>query len=91
MRTLPPFPSLRSFLDHCAEAGEFQPIPEPVSIRHQMSAVHRAVLERGGPVLRFDAPVSGTGARLSMPVVTNLFGTTERVAALSEPVRVSLR
>ena len=81
MRTLPPFPSLRSFLDHCAEAGEFQPIPEPVSIRHQMSAVHRAVLERGGPVLRFDAPVSGTGARLSMPVVTNLFGTTERVAA----------
>ncbi|MEZ5686265.1 MAG: UbiD family decarboxylase, partial [Paracoccaceae bacterium] len=81
MRTLPPFPSLRAFLDHCAEAGDLRAIPEPVPIRHKMAAVHRAVLERGGPVLRFDAPVGANGARVSMPVVTNLFGTTARVAA----------
>ena len=42
-----------------------------------MTAVHRAVLEQGGPVLRFDQPVDGG----HMPVVANLFGTPERVAA----------
>ncbi|SDO96436.1 4-hydroxy-3-polyprenylbenzoate decarboxylase [Lutimaribacter pacificus] len=43
--------------------------------------MHRAVLENGGPVLRFDAPVQGDGGRATMPVVVNLFGTAERVAA----------
>lgn len=46
-----------------------------------MTAVHRAVLEANGPVLRFDHPVSAQGGRLDIPVIVNLFGTTERVAA----------
>jgi len=46
-----------------------------------MTAVHRAVLEAGGPVLRFDQPISEGGSKADMPVITNLFGTTERVAA----------
>ncbi len=81
MRVLPPHPSLRSFLDWCANAGQYQSVPDRVSLRHQMTAVHRAVLERGGPVLRFDQPVLDGGATSDMPVVTNLFGTPERVAA----------
>lgn len=81
MRSLPPFPSLRRFLDWCAETGQFAPVAEPVALRHQMTAVHRAVLEAGGPVLRFDHPVDDAGARATMPVVANLFGTAERVAA----------
>ena len=32
-------------------------------------------------MLRFDAPVLPSGARSAIPVVTNLFGTTDRVAA----------
>ncbi len=54
---------------------------DPVSVRHQMTAVHRAVLEAHGPVLRFDQPVIGQGRRSDVPVVVNLFGTAERVAA----------
>lgn len=46
-----------------------------------MTAVHRAVLESGGPILRFDNPVLDDGTRSKMPVVVNLFGSTERVAA----------
>ena len=46
-----------------------------------MTAVHRAVLEKGGPILRFDHPVLESGKRAATPVVVNLFGTTERVAA----------
>lgn len=46
-----------------------------------MTAVHRAVLEKGGPVLRFDHPVLDGGRRAAAPVIANLFGTTGRVAA----------
>ncbi len=56
-------------------------VSDPVSVRHQMTAVHRAVLERAGPVLRFDHPVLENGTRAQAPVVVNIFGTTERVAA----------
>ncbi|UWQ09554.1 UbiD family decarboxylase [Aliiroseovarius crassostreae] len=80
MRAHPSFPSLRHYLDWCRESGQFQSISDPVSIRHQLTAVHRQVLEHGGPVLQFDHPVA-EGAGPLMPVVTNLFGTTSRVAA----------
>jgi len=46
-----------------------------------MTAVHAQVLHAGGPVLRFDQPVLADGSRAAMPVITNLFGTTARVAA----------
>ena len=56
-------------------------MPDPVSVVHQMTAVHRNVLETQGPVLQFDHPVLAGGAPSDVPVVVNLFGTTERVAA----------
>ena len=81
IRTLPPFPTLRAFLNWSADQGQLTALPDPVRVRHQMTAVHRAVLEQGGPVLRFDHPVLDNGAKAEMPVVVNLFGTSERVAA----------
>ncbi|SIS86903.1 UbiD family decarboxylase [Phaeovulum vinaykumarii] len=81
MRKLPVFPSLRSFLDWSKGRGELSTLPDPVRVVHQMTAVHDAVLRRSGPVLRFDAPILADGTRSSIPVVTNVFGTTERVAA----------
>ncbi|MBK5945285.1 3-octaprenyl-4-hydroxybenzoate carboxy-lyase [Rhodobacter veldkampii DSM 11550] len=81
MRKLPVFSSLRSFLDWSKDRGDLTAIPDPVRVVHQMTAVHDAVLRAGGPVLRFDAPVLADGKRSAIPVVTNLFGTTARVAA----------
>lgn len=81
MRELPPFPSLRSFLNWCGETEQLMAISEPVSTRHQMTAVHRAVLENGGPVLQFDHPMTDGSAASDIPVIANLFGTTSRVAA----------
>lgn len=81
MRTLPPHPNLRSFLHWCASSDALLTINEPVSIQHQMTAVHRKVLESNGPVLRFETPVLDSGRYSATPVVTNLFGTEERVAA----------
>lgn len=81
LRTMPEFPSLRRFLDWCAAEGELLTIGEPVALRHQLTAVHRQVLGSGGPVLRFDRPLSADGRTCDVPVVTNLFGTARRVAA----------
>lgn len=81
VRSLPPYPDLRSFLDWCAQTNQLKAVSEPVSLCHQMTAVHRTVLEADGPVLRFDNPVNGDGSDARMPVIVNLFGTTERVAA----------
>ncbi|WP_375544421.1 UbiD family decarboxylase [Leisingera caerulea] len=81
VRTHPPYPSLRHFLDWCAATGQFRRVPDPVSVRHRMTAVHRAVLEAGGPVLQFDRPVLDDGRVSDIPVVANLFGTADRAAA----------
>ena len=81
MRELPAFRSLRGFLDWCHDQSQLLTLPEPVNIAHQMTAVHRAVLETGGPVLRFDAPTRGDGQALDIPVIANLFGTRKRVMA----------
>lgn len=81
MRVLPPHPDLSSFLGWCEDTDQLARITEPVSVVHQMTSVHKAVLERAGPVLKFEHPVTACGGQAGMPVVTNLFGTPQRVAA----------
>lgn len=81
IRTLPKFPNLRSFLGWCSDTEQLRHVSDPVSVTHQMTAVHRAVLEARGPVLQFDHPVLDTKTTSKIPTVVNLFGTAERVAA----------
>lgn len=81
LRRLPPFPDLRGFLDWTRAQGQFTRIPDPVAVRHEMTAVQLAALRGGGPVLQFDSPILADGRRAALPVVTNLFATPERVAA----------
>lgn len=49
-------------------------------MRHELTEIHRRVIAAGGPVLRIDKPLTDSGAS-ALPVITNLFGTCERVAA----------
>jgi 4-hydroxy-3-polyprenylbenzoate decarboxylase len=80
MRSLPVFPDLRAFLAHAEGEGALARIAEPVDLRHEMTAVQLAALRAGGPVLRFDA-ATRDGRPAAMPVIANLFGTPDRVAA----------
>ncbi|MDV4146093.1 UbiD family decarboxylase [Shimia sp. FJ5] len=80
MRTLPVFPDLRSFLAWAQEERQVLHIREPVNLRHEMAAIQQQMLRADGPVLRFDKAMQGAAAS-SIPVVANLFGTSERVAA----------
>ena len=79
-RHLPPFRDLRSFTTHLEAKGQLVRMSEPVSVVHEITEIHRRVLRDGGPALLFEAPIQPDGTPAAMPVLTNLFGTRERVA-----------
>ena len=70
---------LRDFIRQLEQAGDLKRISQPVSTRLEMTEISDRVLRKAGPALLFEnAEHAGRPAR--MPVLTNLFGTPERVA-----------
>lgn len=69
------YTDLRDFLQQLEERGLLSRIDYPVSPYLEMTVVSDRVLQKQGPALLFTKP---KGAAL--PVLTNLFGTVERVA-----------
>ncbi|WP_291176201.1 UbiD family decarboxylase [Hyphomicrobium sp.] len=78
MRDLPKFGDLRAFLSFLDAKGELARITAPVSVAHDMTEVHRRVLESGGPALLFETPIRADGTASDVPVLVNLFGTHAR-------------
>ncbi|MCV2361204.1 UbiD family decarboxylase [Paucibacter sp. TC2R-5] len=66
---------LREFIHGLEAMGQLRRIAEPVSPILEMTALSDRVLRAGGPALLFENPVGHQSV-----VLTNLFGTTERVA-----------
>ena len=79
-RDLPPFRDLRAFVRFLEERSDLARIREPVSLVHEMTEIHRRTLVAGGPALWFDKAHDQRGPA-QMPVLANLFGTADRVAA----------
>lgn len=79
-RDLPQFRDLRGFMSYLEERDRLVRIREPVSVVHEITEIHRRTLQAGGPALLFESPILPDGAAGTMPVLVNLFGTTERVA-----------
>ncbi|MEP0322100.1 UbiD family decarboxylase [Bauldia litoralis] len=79
-RDLPLFSDLRDFVAFLEANGRLRRIAEPVSVVHEITEVHRRVLREDGPALLFEHPVKSDGGPSEMPVLVNLFGTTERIA-----------
>ncbi len=79
-RDLPLFRDLRGFTSYLEEHGELVRVREPVSVVHEITEIHRRTLQAGGPALLFESPVLPDGAVATIPVLVNLFGTTQRVA-----------
>ena len=71
-----PYADLREFLSQLESKGELKRVAAEVSPRLEMTEISDRVLRAGGPALLFERP---TGQRI--PVLANLFGTVERVAA----------
>jgi 4-hydroxy-3-polyprenylbenzoate decarboxylase len=79
-RDVPCFRELNSFLGFLESRGQLRRIREKVSVVHDITEIHRRVLREEGPALLFERPVKADGLSSDMPLLTNLFGTTERVA-----------
>ncbi len=79
-RELPAFRDLRAFARFLEERKLLARVSEKVSTVLEMTEVHRRVLTAGGPALWFESADDARGPA-SMPVLANLFGTPERVAA----------
>ena len=67
---------LRDFLSQLEAQGALKRIAAEVSPRLEMTEISDRVLRAGGPALLFERPA---GHRI--PVLANLFGTVERIAA----------
>jgi 4-hydroxy-3-polyprenylbenzoate decarboxylase len=72
----PIFHSQREFLRYLEIRGDLKRVKVPVSPALEITEVCHRVIKKGGPALLFENPTDG-----QMPVVGNLYGTEQRVAA----------
>lgn len=79
-RNIPRFDSLPAFTAFLEQRGQLVRIREPVSLVHEITEIHRRVLEDGGPALLFEKPVRPDGTTSDTPLLANLFGLRERIA-----------
>ncbi|AIL32216.1 4-hydroxy-3-polyprenylbenzoate decarboxylase [Basilea psittacipulmonis] len=70
---------LRDFLEQLKKKENLKTIDVPVSTHLEMTEISDRVLKKEGPALLF-SHAQHQGKPAEMPVLTNLFGTTQRVA-----------
>ena len=75
-----PYASLREFMERLEAAGRLVRVSEPVAPELEMTEIQTRLLATGGPAVLFQNVVHADGRKARMPVLTNLFGTVERVA-----------
>ncbi len=76
-----PYASLRDFIAALEADGRLVRVPHPVSTVLEMTEIQTRLLAENGPAVLFENPVDGEGNPQAMPVLVNLFGTVDRVAA----------
>ncbi len=72
--------NLRDFIEALEKKGDLVRVTKPVSTNLEMTEIGTRVLAEGGPALLFENVIDENGVKSDMPVLTNLFGTVERVA-----------
>ena len=73
------YTDLRDFIKQLDSMGELKRIAQPISPVLEMTEIGDRTLRAGGPALLFEN-AAHQGKQYDMPVLTNLFGTTRRVA-----------
>ena len=75
-----PYASLRDFVAKLEETGRLIRVTHPVSTKLEMTEIQTRLLAEGGPAVLFENVRREDGSKYPMSVLTNLFGTVERVA-----------
>jgi 4-hydroxy-3-polyprenylbenzoate decarboxylase len=74
------YKDLRDFLEQLEKVGQLKRITKPISTHLTMTEISDRTLRAKGPALLFENAVDENGDAYNMPVLTNLFGTPDRVA-----------
>lgn len=74
------FDDLQDFVATLESRARLKRISQPVSLVHEITEIHRRVLQEEGPALLFEKPVDANGQIQPIPLLANLFGTLERIA-----------
>lgn len=71
---------LRDFISQLEKIGQLKRISAPISTHLAMTEISDRTLRAKGPALLFENAVDEDGKPFDVPVLTNLFGTPDRVA-----------
>jgi 4-hydroxy-3-polyprenylbenzoate decarboxylase len=74
------YSDLRDFISQLEKMGQLKRIKQPISTHLTMTEISDRTLKAKGPALLFENAVNEKGEPYGMPVLTNLFGTPDRVA-----------
>ena len=72
----PVYHSQREFLQFLEQSGDLKRVSVPVSPAFEITEICHRTIKQAGPALLFENPTEG-----NMPVIGNLYGTEQRVAA----------
>jgi len=75
------YDSLRDFIDDLEKTGRLVRVSAPVSPALEMTEIQTRLLAERGPAVLFENPVKPDGSPYGIPMLANLFGTVDRVAA----------
>jgi len=86
------YSDLRDFIKQLEKIGQLKRISLPISTDLTVTEISDRTLRAEGPALLFENPTDKDGVPHGMPVLTNLFGTPDRVAlAMGQPDVTALR
>ena len=85
------YANLRDFIGKLEKENRLTRVSTPVSTHLEMTEIQTRLLADGGPAVLFENVVDADGVPQNMPVLTNLFGTVERVAWGMEKTPEQLR
>jgi 4-hydroxy-3-polyprenylbenzoate decarboxylase len=76
-----PYASLRDFIAELERTGRLKRVTAPVSPVLEMTEIQTRLLAEQGPAVLFENVTRDAGGSYDMPMLVNLFGTVDRVAA----------
>ena len=74
------FKNLREFISELEQRGELFRVRAPVSNSLEMTEIQTRLLSEKGPAVLFENIINADGQQAQMPMLSNLFGTVNRVA-----------
>ena len=78
------YANLRDFIVKLEKEKRLIRVSEPVSTHLEMTEIQTRLLAEDGPAVLFENVVSNDGESYNMPVLANLFGTTQAIRPIAD-------